>query len=86
MRANQYVASDLSTDAKCRGGSRAATTSKMKCIIITKHSILDIAAALDPPLVITETQTQMRKNSSDFSKNFMNSFFTEHLRTVASVS
>ena len=54
--------------------------------IITKHSILDIAAALDPPLVITETQTQMRKNSSDFSKNFMNRFFTEHLRTVASVS
>ena len=47
MRANQYVASDLSTDAKCRGGSRAATTSKMKCIIITKHSILDVAAALD---------------------------------------
>ena len=54
--------------------------------IITKHSILDIAAALDPPLVIAETQTQMRKNSYDFSKHFMNSFFTEHLRTVPSVS
>ena len=45
-----------------RGGSRAAATSKMECFvvivigfqsltIITKHSILDVAAALDPPLV-----------------------------------
>ena len=45
----------------CRGGSRAAATSKMECFviivngskpltIITKHSILDVAAVLDPPL------------------------------------
>ena len=45
-----------------RGGSRAAATSKMECFviivngfkpltIITKHFILDAAAALDPPLV-----------------------------------
>ena len=44
-----------------RGGSRAASTSKMECFviivngfqplaIITKHSILGIAAALDPLL------------------------------------
>ena len=44
-----------------RGGSRAAATSKMKrfviivngfqpLTIITKGSILDVAAALDPPL------------------------------------
>ena len=44
-----------------RGGSRAASASKMECFviiingwkeltIITKHSILDVAAALDPPL------------------------------------
>ena len=44
-----------------RGGSRAAAASKMECFviivngfqsltIITKHSILDVAAALDPPL------------------------------------
>ena len=44
-----------------RGGSRAAATSKMECFvttvnnfqtltIFTKHSILDVAAALDPPL------------------------------------
>ena len=43
------------------GGSRAAATSKMECFmiivngwkpltIITKHSILNVAAALDPPL------------------------------------
>ena len=45
-----------------RGGSRTAATSKMECFviivngwkpltIITKHSILDVAAALDPPLL-----------------------------------
>ena len=45
-----------------RGESRAPATSKMKCFmiivngfqpltIITKHSILDAAAALDPPLI-----------------------------------
>ena len=45
-----------------RGGSRAAAASKMECFviivnrlqplsIITKHSILDVAAALDPPLI-----------------------------------
>ena len=44
-----------------RGGSRAAATSKMEYFviifndlkplnIITKHSVLDVAAALDPPL------------------------------------
>ena len=46
---------------KIKGGSRAATTSKMECFviklngfqplaIITKRSILDVAAALDLPL------------------------------------
>ena len=45
-----------------RGGSRAAATSKMECLviivkgfrtltIITKHSILDVAAVLDPSLI-----------------------------------
>ena len=45
-----------------RGGSRAATASKMECFviivtgwkpltIITKRSILDVAPALDPPLI-----------------------------------
>ena len=37
-----------------RGGSRAAATSRMECFypltIIIKHSILDVAAVLDPPL------------------------------------
>ena len=48
-------------NCSARGGSRAAATSKMECFviivngfrpltIITKHSILDIAATLDPPL------------------------------------
>ena len=46
-----------------RVGSRTAATSKMECFvikvngwklltIITKHSILDVVAALDPPLMI----------------------------------
>ena len=45
------------------GGSRATATSKIECFviivngfqpltIITKHSILDVAAALDPPHVV----------------------------------
>ena len=53
-----------------RGGSRAAATSKMErfviivngfqaLTIITKRSILDVAAALDPPL----------KQSKDLEKN-----------------
>ena len=48
-----------------RGGSRAATAFKMECFviivnvfqpltIITNRSILDVAAALDPPLVLTK--------------------------------
>ena len=55
--------------AQCRGGSRAAATSKMECFvvivngfqpltIITKHSILDVAAALDRSL--TMDQATMR--------------------------
>ena len=54
--ANLYV-----SIKRVRGGSRAAATWKMECFviilngfqpltIITKHSILDAAAALDPPL------------------------------------
>ena len=43
-----------------RGGSRAAATSKMKCFVIIvngfqlelHHSILDVAAVLDPALLI----------------------------------
>ena len=54
-----YLQSNNSTNN--RGGSRAAATSKMECVvkivngwkpltIITKRSILDVVAALDPPL------------------------------------
>ena len=55
-----------------RGGSRAAATFKMErfmiivngwkpLTIITKHSILDVAAALDLPLIITiPAQTHVR--------------------------
>ena len=39
-----------------RGGSRAAAASKVECFVVivngSKHSILDVAAALDPPLSI----------------------------------
>ena len=46
-----------------RDGSRAAATSRMECFvvivngwkplaIITKHSILDVAVALAPPLIV----------------------------------
>ena len=53
-----------------RGGSRAAATSNMErfviivngfqpLTIITKHFILDVAAALDPPLVFIEKQLKI---------------------------
>ena len=61
-----------------RGGSRAATTSKIECfvtivngfqplIIITKHSILNVAAALDPPLL-----SLFERNQSYFLSTFQN--------------
>ena len=51
-----------------RGGSRTATTSKTErfviivngwkpLTIITKRSILDVAAALDPPLIMTKSKS-----------------------------
>ena len=50
------------TTHRVRGGSRTAATSKMErfviivngwkpLTIITKRSVLDVAAALDPPLI-----------------------------------
>ena len=53
----------MNTLQSFRSGSRAAVTSKMEhfviivsgfqpLTIITKHSISDVAAALDPPLLI----------------------------------
>ena len=61
----QFSTTNLLKRTITRGGSRAAATSKMKCFvilvngfqpltIITKHSILDVAAALDPPLITIE--------------------------------
>ena len=64
-----------------RGGSRTAATSKMErfviivngwkpLTIITKRSILDVAAALDPPLMISaslECLIQYRKYFPSFS-------------------
>ena len=51
--------------ARTRGGCRTAATSKMECFVVivngwkpltitTKHSILDVAATLDPPLRTTK--------------------------------
>ena len=48
-----------------RGGSRTAATSKMEhfvIIVITKRSILDVAAVLDPPLLVVKTQLLQRKH------------------------
>ena len=51
----------ISINVILRGESRATATSKMECFviivcgtIITKRSILDIAAALDPPLILVQ--------------------------------
>ena len=56
-----------------KGGSRAAVTSKMErfviivngfepLTIITKCSILDVAAVLDPTLIITITKASKNSN------------------------
>ena len=58
----------MDSSASTRGGSRTAATSKMErfviivngfqpLTIITKRSILDVAAALDPPLSTNELNT-----------------------------
>ena len=58
---NFFVTGDSATPGSTRGGSRTAKTSKMEYFviivdglqpltIITKRSILDVAAVLDPPL------------------------------------
>ena len=55
-----------------RGGSRTAATSKMECFviivngfqaltIITKHSILDVSAILDPPLHVGTNDHPLNK-------------------------
>ena len=65
----KYIPTTIYTNYNTKyitGGSRAAPTSKMKCFviivngfqpltIIAKHSILDVAAAIDPPLYILST-------------------------------
>ena len=62
-----------------RGGSRAAATSKMghfviivngckPLAIITKHSILDVVAALDPLLKI---HSDLVKSAANYKKYFM---------------
>ena len=49
----QMLRNKIFSGYKFRGGSRVAATSKMECFVITiisKHSILNVAAALDLPL------------------------------------
>ena len=64
-----------------RGGSRTAATSKMECFviivngwkpltIITKHSILDVAAVLDPPLIMVSIITIYTKCSGDYDYDY----------------
>ena len=51
-----------------RGASRTAATSKMErfaIIVITKHSILDVAAALDPPLLLGKNWFQSKKQLTE---------------------
>ena len=50
----------------CRGGSRTAATSKMERFVIIVNglrSILDVAAVLDPPLVMERLKVQLIRTS-----------------------
>ena len=60
-----------------RGGSRAAAISKMECFviivnycqmltIITKRSVLDVAAALDPPLTMQPKLFKITLNPNSY--------------------
>ena len=79
---NRYKEGSLDADyivyIDIKSGSRTAATSKMErfvaivngfqpLTIITKRSILDVAAVLDPPLDITETP-DMQQQSDDVMK------------------
>ena len=70
---------------KLRGGSRAAAISKMEhfmimvngfqpLTIITKRSILDVAAVLDPPLkpIVFENYNECKKNNLFLTKKSSN--------------
>ena len=63
LKLEKQIAKTIITLTYIKGGSRAAVTSKMEYLviivngwnpltIITKHSILDVAAALETPLYI----------------------------------
>ena len=63
-----------------RGKSKTAASSKIECFsiivnswklltIITNCSILDIAAVLDPPLILNERTTTSTKNNKFFRAN-----------------
>ena len=65
-----------------RSRSRAAATSKMECFviivngwkpltIITKHSILDAAAALDPPLIACHKKYKLSKKRRGLMMYFL---------------
>ena len=74
-----------------RGGSMAAKMSKMERFVITvngwksftiiaKRSILDVAAALDPPL----NRFIPAVFSYEFCKIFRSTYFAKHLRAAVS--
>ena len=81
---------DDSTPYMSRGGSRAAATSKIECFvmivndwklltIITKHSILDVATALDPRLCVSvnnmeETVKSFEEPSTKLFKWFSDAY------------
>ena len=65
-----------------RGGSRTAATSKMECFviivngfqpltIITKRSILNVAAVLDPPLLSNQAVSPTLPKSRDKNLNIL---------------
>ena len=79
-----------------KGGSRAAATSKMECFviivssfqpltIITKHSTLDVAAALDPPLFTNRLNSFSRKGSRIF-RTFKKRGYYYHLFGLVAAS
>ena len=85
-RAGEVLEDEVNTKIGLRGGSRAAATSKMErfviinngfqpLAIITKRSILDVVAALDPPLRLVkkrkEKHPREKLNTSGSANNWI---------------
>ena len=87
---------DAYSDSIVRGGSRTAATSKMErfviiindfqpLTIITKCSILVVAAVLDPPLIVLFNSNSLKKCQSIFKARQMQNLMYSDVKLPVSI-